>query len=116
MSPELPDMTARGEVWSVGAIMVSLCLLLHEGPIKKRNWIPNWVELPSSRKGVRDMYLGDQYSRELRHQVRDTIRYRADHRPFSWKLRGDVRAAKAEADYEFEPLPLWAFGRSQDRN
>jgi len=114
MSPELPDMTARGEVWAVGAIIMSLCCLFKDGPIKgppagKKNIaLEKWIFLPSARKGVRDTYLGE-YSQELRETVRQAMRYNAEHRPLSHVLLDMVRTARVEAGIEFKPLPKWAF-------
>jgi len=114
MSPELPDMTARGEVWAVGAVIMSLCCLFKDGPIKgppagKSHIAPKeYIMLPCARKGVRDTYLG-KYSQELCEMVRKAMRYNAEHRPLSHALLDMVRTARVEADVECEPLPEWAF-------
>ena len=116
MSPELPDMTARGEVWAVGAVVMSLCLLFKDGPIKGppedvEEDVEDWIYQSRARKGVRDTYLGEQYSQELRHTVRKAVRYSKEHRPLSWQLLGEVRTAKAEAAFQFQQLPKWAFSK-----
>ena len=110
-------MTARGEVWTVGAIMMSLCLLLMNGPIKNppkgldRRSQKQWYEKPESRRGVRDTYLGGHYSEGFRHTVRRTIRYANESRPKSHELLNDVRTSRAKAGSKFEPLPRWAFSK-----
>lgn len=114
MSPELPDMTARGEVWAVGAVIMSLCCLFKDGPIKgppagKKHMDPKeYIMLPCARKGVRDTYLG-KYSQELCEMVRKAMRYNAKHRPLSYVLLDMVRTARGEAGVGFEALPEWAF-------
>lgn len=106
-------MTARGEVWGVGAVIMSLCCLFKDGPIKgppadERIAPEKYIMLPRARKGVRDTYLG-KYSEELCEMVRKAMRYNAEHRPLSHVLLDMVRTGKVEAGVEFEPLPKWAF-------
>lgn len=93
-------MTARGEVWSVGAVIMSLCRLFKDGPIKGPPSTPNnhisqkkWVFSPKARKGVRDTHLGT-YSPQLKEVVRRAMRYSAENRPLSHVLLDMVRMAR----------------------
>ena len=111
-------MTARGEVWAVGAVIMSLCLLLEYGPI---NFTPpndaeehekeprKWAQNPKARRGVRDTYLGSQYSKDLRDTVRKALRFKAENRPKSFQLLDNVRTCRGRAEVRFEALPRWAF-------
>lgn len=123
MSPEVPDITARSEVWAVGAIIMSLCLLLIYGPIREppskaeEDFRPtgdpntdceNWFTKPYARRGVRDRWLGPNYSQELKQLVRKTVRYTTKDRPRSHVLLDNVRTTRAELGMRLEPLPDWA--------
>ncbi|KAL8816916.1 MAG: hypothetical protein Q9191_008243 [Dirinaria sp. TL-2023a] len=124
MSPELPDMTARGEVWAVGAVVMSLGLQLKYGPIKEpddqnlqelkedQKKFEEWIHTPMARMGVRDRRV-EGYSEPLQTLIRKSLRYKSFHRPLSWQLLGEIRTERWKAGCEFEPLPAWAFGKKK---
>lgn len=117
MSPELPDTTSRSEVWTVGAIALSLCKLTVHGPVLYRDLPSNsaeraaFIESPEARKGIRDMSCGGYYSVQLRDMIKRCLRFKAEHRPYSWQMLGEIRTARAEAKFKFRPLPRWVFAR-----
>lgn len=109
--------TARGEVWAVTAVVLSLARLFQHGPIGRR---PNhfrgddndWYHSKAARKGIRKMDPGDQYSDELCRMLGDGLRFKAEHRLLSHLLLDKIRTRRANMDLEFQPLPTWAFSTS----
>lgn len=117
MPPELPEATARGDVWVTGAVILSLCRLLPDGPLPPpRDGHPDpmqWLKSAEARKGIRDMGLGASYSPELTGLLRDCLRYNRFNRPFSYDLMAGVRkgeeAVIGSGRVPIKPLPRWAF-------
>ena len=116
-SPEVPDVTARSEVWSAAATILTLCRLFLEGPIppptRKEVDTDVYYMLPQARRGVRDTSPGEQYSEELKKILRECLRFNAEHRPRSWQMLGLVRDARRKANAQFESLPSWVFSKSK---
>ncbi|MCJ1227823.1 hypothetical protein MMC12_004482 [Toensbergia leucococca] len=121
MPPELPETSARGDVWAVGAVILSLCRLLPNGPVVPApaelgdDEKEMWYQSRESRKGVRDLGVGGRYSGELGELVRSCLRFSRANRPLSWKLMGMVREGeeKARARGRWEKgggvLPEWVW-------
>lgn len=114
--PEIPEWTARGEVWVVAAMVLSLCRILPHGPIKPEP--PNyrgqkdWMETSDARKGIRDLGSGPAYSQELDDLLWQCLRFSIGKRPLSYELVTMIRKAEAETlgkqKIPLEALPQWA--------
>lgn len=115
--PEIPEWTARGEVWVIAAISLSLCRQLQRGPLqpKPRNYdstITPWVENADARKGIRDMGTGPGYSQQMEDLLWECLRFSMGNRPLSYELVVKIRNAEAETlgqkKIPLEPMPSWA--------
>jgi len=112
--PELPQHTARGDVWSLGAVIQALCRL-DEGPVGSP---PagvdhhSWSISPEARQPKR---AGNHYSKELNLVLASALTMRKDERPFAYKLYRDVKyflqSARRKWGLRDEPFPAWAFDR-----
>lgn len=117
--PEIPEWTARGEVWAIAAIALSMCRLLPHGPLQPEppdyNSETPWDENAEARKGVRDLGTGPAYSQEMDDLFRKCLRFTMGKRPLSYDLVVMIRDAEkellGEQQIPLEPLPRWAFKR-----
>lgn len=118
MPPE-PESTARGDVWAVGAVALSLCRLLRAGPIPP---VPDghrdpaaWAAKPQLRQGLEHMGAGSSYSNELDCVLRDTLRFDPRDRPRSYQLMALIRKGEAAVlrpgMVPVTNLPKWAFAK-----
>ncbi|KAI9781732.1 MAG: hypothetical protein M1839_005725 [Geoglossum umbratile] len=111
--PQIPHHSCRGEVWSVGAVIHSMCHL-DEGPVSQQppHGIEErvWSELPIARRprGL-DHTL---YSRELGSVMSKCLRYVKEDRPMAGELALLVQQMMARAERPFVPLPAWAFDQN----
>lgn len=118
MPPELPEATARGDVWTLGAVILSFCRLLRDGPLALFPRPPQyrnneeWAMNPEARKGVRDIGPGSSYSEELKGVLKCCLRYNKHHRPLSYELLVHVREGERKVigspRAPITPLPPWA--------
>lgn len=96
MPPELPKSSARGDVWTVGAVVLSVCRLFPDGPIAHRP-VPlgvaheEWYMSPEAREGIEDIGPGSYYTPEMAELLRRALRPNRTNRPFSYQLMADVR-------------------------
>lgn len=115
--PEIPKWTARGEVWAIAVICLSMCHLLPRGPIKpappEYKGTVKWNETAEARKGIRDTGTGPAYSQQMEDLMWDCLRFRMLNRPLSYELVVKIRKAEVETIREqtipIQPLPAWAF-------
>ncbi|KAI9769106.1 MAG: hypothetical protein M1840_004457 [Geoglossum simile] len=109
--PEIPKHSRRGEVWSVGAVIHSMCHL-DEGPVPPPP--PGvgekvWSELPIARI---PLSLNPAiYSKELEVTMSRCLRYCRTDRPMADELLSLVQRMMVQAGRSFVPLPSWAFDR-----
>ncbi|KAL8786133.1 MAG: hypothetical protein Q9195_008337 [Heterodermia aff. obscurata] len=129
--PEFPEHTTRGDVWTLGLIILSLCNQLKhfaQSPRPENSISPlhntkiltppppqgpvplKYAEDYRGRDGIRDMKIsGEYYSTPLREMIRSCLRVDIKRRPLSNVLLGDIREAEEEVDAPYEPLPDWVF-------
>ena len=100
MSPELPESTARGDIWSLGAVILSLCRLLRDGPLPPppQDFAANsraWYMSKEARKGMEEgsRISGEIYTEHLDNIVYNCMRHKKANRPFAFKLKEDVEVA-----------------------
>ncbi|MCJ1374496.1 hypothetical protein MMC20_005728 [Loxospora ochrophaea] len=118
MPPELPEMTARGDIWALGAVILSLCRLLEAGPLPPppagTENVETWLESKEARKGIKDVRVGEGYSSDLDNVVWNCLKWKKEHRPFSWKLVQMVtegrNGALSGGWLEEKQFPSWVFG------
>ena len=116
MPPELPESTARGDIWSLGAVIYSLCWRFRDGPLpppppdfqgQRRDWLMS----QEARKGLESSKINDKYSKHLDDMVYNCLRRKSSDRPFAFKLFEDIEVAKthaaAEGKLTEESLPNW---------
>lgn len=123
-SPPEPHVysSGRGDVWALGATVLSLCRLLPNGPIASPPpHYPDprgWYEDPERRRHLDKMGPGEGYSKLLKQVLGDCLTFPYEHRVNSWQLMGEVR--KAEKLLFSSPgkglkvrlLPEWAYGKT----
>ena len=118
MPPELPIWSERGDVWSLGAVILSLCNLLPSGPLNLPPAGPPWDDDPESwykskqcRKNTIDIDIGQDYSGYLGDTIWHCLRAKAEDRPFSFRLMAFVnegkRLAALEGKLSVRELPPW---------
>ena len=99
-SPPEPHIysSGRGDVWAVGATVLTLCRLLPDGPIASPPpHYPNprgWYEDPERRRYLDKMGPGDAYSEWLNHALADCLSFDYEGRVNSWQLMKKVRRAE----------------------
>ncbi|MCJ1383176.1 hypothetical protein MMC17_006289 [Xylographa soralifera] len=119
MPPELPIWSERGDVWSLGAVILSLCNLLPKGPLKLPPagppWetdIESWYKSMQCRKSTIDIDIGKTYSTYLGDTIWNCLQAKAEDRPFSFRLMAFVnegkRLAALEGKLTVTELPPWA--------
>ncbi|MCJ1295051.1 hypothetical protein MMC34_006612 [Xylographa carneopallida] len=105
MPPELPAWSERGDVWSLGAVILLLCNLLPRGPLQLPPAGPPW-------KRTLDIDIGKEYSSYLGDTIWHCLRPKAEDRPFSFRLMAFVvegqRLAALEGKLRVRELPEWA--------
>lgn len=114
--PEIPEWTARGEVWVIAAISLSLCRQLPRGPLQPEppgyNGREDWEESAEARRGIRDMGTGPAYSRQMEGLFQACLRFTMGKRPLSHELVVMIRKAEAETIGErkipLQLMPPWA--------
>ncbi|KAI9871621.1 MAG: hypothetical protein M1830_002680 [Pleopsidium flavum] len=112
--PEIPKHTARGDVWSLGAVIQALCRL-DEGPVGPP---PSGADHDSwwmSSESRRPKRAGKYYSKQLNCVLASALAMEKDERPFAYELYREVkyflRIARRELGLCDEPFPTWAFDR-----
>lgn len=119
MPPEIPEWTARGEVWVIAAISLSLCRLFRRGPLQPQP--PHyqgkkWPLSSDARRGIRDLGPGPDYSQPMEDVLRGCLRFSMGKRPLSYELVVMIREAERETlgakQIPLEPLPPWALKNS----
>ncbi|MCJ1432665.1 hypothetical protein MMC27_002022 [Xylographa pallens] len=119
MPPELPIWSERGDVWSLGAVVLSLCNLLPSGPLNLPpvgppwdNDLESWYKSKQCRKSTIDIDIGKDYSSYLGDTIWHCLRAKAEDRPFSFRLMAFVhegqRLAALENKLRVRELPPWA--------
>lgn len=112
--PELPEHTARGDVWALGAVVQALCRL-DQGPVRSPPLGINaeiWWISPEAR---RPRIAGVHYSVQLNRALESSLTMSKEQRPFAYQLYGDLnkrlRRARHNEGVVDEAFPLWAFER-----
>ncbi|KAA6412662.1 MAG: hypothetical protein FRX48_03654 [Lasallia pustulata] len=112
-APELPAHSARGDVYSLGLVILSLCHLQRDGPIA--SGVPRgcrdlreWVRSSRARRGIEQYGVGG-YSDELARAVRWCLRWDKENRIFAYELVEELEKAMAERTGEDETFPSWVF-------
>ena len=119
MPPELPVWSERGDVWSLGAVTLSLCNLLPRGPLQLPPagppWdtdLESWYKSKQCRKSTLDLDIGKDYSSYLGDTIWHCLRPTAEDRPFSFRLTAFViegaRLTALEGKLRVRELPQWA--------
>lgn len=120
LPPELPEITALGEIWAIGAVSLSLCRLLPHGPIshqpppERKLSTKKWLRSAEARKGIRDLSPDEEgYSSALAQILKQCLSYSKDKRPLSYELMSLIQVAEkkefGEQTLELRALPRWAF-------
>lgn len=112
--PEIPEHTARGDVWALGAVVQALCRLDH-GPVRSPPLGVNeeiWWISPEAR---RPRSAGVHYSVQLNRALKSALTMEKTERPFAHELYATLekrlaRARRNEGVVD-EPFPYWAFER-----
>ena len=111
--PELPTHSARGDVYSLGLVILSLCHLQPQGPIASD--VPRgcrdsleWLCSSRARKGIEDYGVGT-YSDELARIVRWCTRWDKERRIFAYELVEELEMAISKREGPDEMFPEWAF-------
>lgn len=108
--PELPlhHVKGKGDLWSVGAVVLNLCRF--EGPPleKPPRGVPmdRWVYNPAARKPKN---VGSHYSRTLNEVHAHTLKLSHHHRPTSLGVLVDLKSRWEAAKVVFQRLPEWMF-------
>ncbi|KAI9858681.1 MAG: hypothetical protein M1813_007313 [Trichoglossum hirsutum] len=108
--PELPYHSCRGEVWSLGAVVHSMCHL-DEGPVSRPpHGIKEsvWSELPEARRPLKLNPVA--YSGELNEALGMCLRFQKNERPMANELVLALQRLARRSRCSFVPLPAWAFG------
>lgn len=118
--PEIPEITARGEIWTIAAVALSLCRRLPDGPCcpfmnGPMYSDPDWPLKSESRRGVRDMGPGRGYSTQLDGILRRCLRWTTSHRPLSYELMVMIRHMESRifesGVVKLKALPKWVLKR-----
>ncbi|MCJ1246408.1 hypothetical protein MMC30_003615 [Trapelia coarctata] len=120
MPPELPKWTERGDIWALGAVILSLCKILPKGPVAYppagSRWerdFEGWFQSKRARVGVPEHRLGEEYSEDLDDLIFNCVKEEMEERPFAFRLVEFIREGKERAKLRgrvrFEALPGWAF-------
>ena len=121
LPPEVPECSARGDVWALGAVIWSLCTLRKMGPlndpparVRSKKDLHDWWWSKEARDGLEDKArCGGEYSSHLDDTVYNCMRHNKEDRPYSFKLVEDINTGKAWAEVEGKvtetSLPEWAF-------
>ena len=124
LPPELPECSARGDVWALGAVTWSLCALKLYGPLfplspdkRSPEIVDKYLWSKEARIGLEDKArCGEPYSSHLDNIVYNCMRHDKKDRPYSYKLVEDIKIGKAWADREGKlvkrPLPDWVFHKT----
>ena len=110
--PELPIHSARGDVYSLGLVILALCHLQPQGPIA--NDIPphkdvgKWLKSRKAREGIEQYGVG-RYSERLETIVRWCLRWDKQKRIFSYELVEELENAISEDVGGEESFPRWVF-------
>lgn len=117
MPPELPVWSEQGDVWALGAVVLSLCRLLPRGPVlsKPLHWTgddKSWFKDKRCRKATRDIELDEDYSADLGDTLYNCLLEKPKDRPFSFRLLAFIKEGKGRATnlgkLEQRRLPRWA--------
>ena len=114
--PEIPEWTARGEIWVIAAISLSLCRLLPLGPLRPKpahvDSQTEWDQSADARRGIRDIGTGEAYSQVLEDMLWQCLRFKKMNRPLSYELVVKIRKAEMETlgqkKIKLLALPQWA--------
>lgn len=124
--PELAVSSSRADIWTTGAVILSLCKLLDRGPLppppKKLNTPQGryqWELSKQARIGMEiTARVGKHYSPHLDNIVYNCMRDERDNRPFAFKLVEDIQDARLRAKQdgwlEETRLPHWVFAHKVD--
>lgn len=111
--PELPTHSARGDVYSLGLVILSLCHLQVHGPIAAS--VPQgcknsdkWLGTSKARKGIEDYGVGE-YSEELATIARWCLRWDKETRIFAYELVEELERAILKREGGDEMFPKWVF-------
>ncbi|KAI9757664.1 MAG: hypothetical protein M1815_000311 [Lichina confinis] len=108
--PELPenDMNGRSDVWTVGAVIQSMCWL-DDGPLTEPPpgvWPQDWARNPRARQ---PRGAGPFYSPELHDVVMLTVAPDVQHRPEAGTMLLQIKDSYVSVEPKFKRLPSWAF-------
>ena len=123
MPPELPLWTERGDIWSLGAIILSMCNVLPKGPLPEpprgSRWeadVEKWYLSKRAREDILDYELDKEYSQALGDMIYICMREDRHDRPFAFRLLENIKEGRARTKQEGHVvkntvLPAWTFGR-----
>lgn len=120
MPPELPQWSERGDIWALGAVILSLCKTLPKGPVAYppvgTEWEHNfevWFKSKRARMGVLELRVNDDYSEDLDDLIFNCLQEKMEDRPYAFRLLEFIKEGKNRATQQgrtnFEVLPKWAF-------
>lgn len=109
--PEVPhhDREGRGDVWSVGAMIQSMCRL-DDGPVGRPPpgiSMDDWVAHPKAR---RPKTAGSHYSKQLNTVLTAALTLKRRHRPTAVVLLLELKELFQEVLPKWKQLPDWVFG------
>ena len=109
--PELPTHSARGDVYSLGLVILSLCHLQPHGPIESdvplgRKNRGKWLESSKARRGIEHYGVGE-YSDELARIVRWCLRWNKESRIFAYELVEELEKVISTRIFEDDMFPTW---------
>ena len=115
--PELPLHSARGEIYTLGAVILALCRLhlyhpLRPVPYDMQNQRDIWVRMPEARWGLDKYGVGEEYSKRVEGMVRRCLAWDKEDRPLSYELVGrleEMGLGPVRHVARRQELPAWAF-------
>lgn len=114
-APDIPIHSARGDVFSLGLVILSLCHLQPHGPVlpevppgrDSRRWLQSWDGW-KVRQGLERYGVG-RYSKKLARVVSWCVRWDKTERIYSYELVTELEKAILKRKGEDEMFPSWAF-------
>ena len=121
LPPELPETTARGDIWALGLLLYSICKLLPSGPlpgppneIRDLEEMKDWCKQEKTRNAVHKLTLGKAYSDDLDMIVRLCLKRKKEDRPFAFRLLEYIKEGQNRAEIvgflREKEFPKWVFG------
>ena len=121
LPPELPETTARGDIWTLGLLVYSMCKILSGGPLppppadlEHLEDIKRWCKQERTRNVAHRFTVGKTYSEDLNMVVRLCLKRKKENRPFAFRLVEYIEEGQGRAEVlgrlKEKQLPKWVFG------